>query len=320
MTPTVSIVLPTFNRLQFLREAVDSVFAQSYLEWELIIADDGSDGETLAYLAALEQLPRVKLLRLAHTGNPGAVRNAALRQARGRFVAFLDSDDIWMPDKLTMQLAAHTACAARRWSYTALMRIDAAGAPMRDGQGTGWVPHEGAIFEQLLSIEAAVATPSVLVERGLLEQAGGFDEQQRYFEDYDLWLRLSLLSDVIVVNKPLIKVRNHAQHYSADRISVYQARFRLLDKIAGQATTTRLHALLRMECAKNAASLALVSAIAGRRVYALQMLWRSRQCAWHSSVWWSKAGHTCARALAPVWLQVAVRRHRRHRRTLAAAP
>jgi len=319
MSPTVSIILPTFNRLQFLRDTVDSVLAQTHQDWELVVADDGSGGETLAYLAVLEQSSRVRVLRLPHSGNPSAVRNAALREARGQYIAFLDSDDIWMPDKLSAQLAAHAACAGRRWSYTALKRIDAAGAPMRDGQGTGWVPHEGAIFEQLLSIEAAVATPSVLVERALLQEAGGFDEQQRYFEDYDLWMRLSLLSDVIVINTPLIKVRNHAQHYSADRVSVYQARFRLLDKIAGHAKTPRLRAVLRMERAKNAASLALVSAIAGRRVYALQMLWRSRQCAWNSSAWWPKAGSTFARVLAPSWLQEVVRKRRRRRRALAAA-
>jgi len=319
MEPRVSVVLPTFNRLRFLREAVDSVFAQTYQDWELIVADDGSGAETLAYLAGLEASPRVKLTRLMHTGNPGAVRNAALRQARGQFIAFLDSDDLWMPDKLQLQLAAHDACAARRWSYTALARIDATGAPMQDGQGAGWVPHEGGIFEQLLCIEAAVATPSVLVERALLEQAGGFDEEQQYFEDYDLWLRLSLLSDVIVINTPLIKVRNHAQHYSADRVAVYQARFRLLDKIADHANTPRLRATLSMERAGNAARLALVSAIAGRRLYALKMLWRSRQCAWRSAAWWRTAGSTCARALTPNWLQEAVRKRRQRRRALAAA-
>jgi glycosyltransferase involved in cell wall biosynthesis len=319
MTPTVSIVLPTFNRLPFLRESVDSVFAQTLQEWELIIADDGSEDDTLVYLAVLERLPRVKVLRLAHTGNPGAVRNAALRQADGRFVAFLDSDDLWMPDKLHRQLAAHAARPDRRWSYTALQRIDAAGEPMRDGLGMGWVPHEGAIFEQLLTIEAAVATPSVMVERQLLDQVGAFDEQQSYFEDYELWLRLSLRSDVIVVNQPLIKVRNHAQHYSADRVGVYRARFRLLDKMAGYALTPRLRALLRLEHAKNAASLAFVSAIAGRRFLALRMLWRSRQCAWHSAAWWSKAGSTLVRVWAPSWLQSYVRRRRSSRRAQAAA-
>ena len=236
-------------------------------------------------------------------------------------MAFLDSDDIWMPEKLSLQLAAHAAHASNGDGAT--LRLCALTLRVRrcvTVRGTGWVPHQGAIFEQLLSIDAAVATPSVLVERRLLDLAGGFDEQQPFFEDYDLWLRLSLLSDVIVINLPLIKIRNHGQHYSADRISVYQARFRLLDKIARHAKTTRLRAMLRTERAKNAASLAFVSAIAGRRVYALQMLWRSRQCAWHSSAWWSKAASTCARVLAPAWLREAVRRHRRNRRALAAAP
>jgi glycosyltransferase involved in cell wall biosynthesis len=317
MVPAVSIVLPTFNRLQFLRESVDSVFAQTLQEWELIIADDGSDAETLAFLSTLEQMPRVKLLRLTHTGSPSAVRNAALREAHGRYVAFLDSDDVWMPDKLQVQTAAHQTCPGRRWSYTALERIDAAGEPMRDGLGTGWVPHQGAIFEQLLTIDAAVATPTVMVDRQLMDQAGGFDEQQPFFEDYELWLRLSLLSEVIVIDTPLVKVRNHGQHYSADRVRVYQARFRLLEKIADRAQTPRLRALLQLERAKTAASLALVAAVAGRRLLALRMLWRSRLCAWQSRVWWPKAGSTLARALAPSWLQEVVRRHRRHRRAQA---
>jgi glycosyltransferase involved in cell wall biosynthesis len=318
MTPMVSIVLPTFNRLQFLRESVESVFAQTLKDWELIIADDGSDAETLAYLAALEVTPGVRLLRLAHSGSPSKVRNTALRESRGQYVAFLDSDDVWMPDKLRLQVAAHQACPERRWSYTALERIDAAGEPMRDGLGTGWVSHQGAIFEQLLTIEAAVATPSVMVDRRLLEQAGGFDEQQAYFEDYELWLRLSLLSEVILIDAPLIKVRIHGQHYSADRVSVYQARFRLLAKLAGHAQTPRLSALLRLERAKNSASLALVSAIAGRRLFALRMLWRSRLYAWHSGIWWHKAGSTLVRVLAPSWLQDVARKHRRNRRAQAA--
>jgi glycosyltransferase involved in cell wall biosynthesis len=318
MTPTVSIILPTFNRLPFLREAVESVMAQTHQDWELIVADDGSDEETLQYLAALEQMPRVRVLRLTHSGNPSAVRNAALREAHGKYIAFLDSDDIWMPHKLTMQLAAHAACAERGWSYTALERIDAAGAPMRDRQGGRWIAHEGAIFEQLLTIEAAVATPSVLVEKRLLQLAGGFDEQQRYFEDYDLWLRLSLLSDVILVNAALIKVRNHGEHYSADRVSVYEARFRLLEKIAANATTPRLRSLLRQESAKNAADLALAAAVAGRKAYAVQMLWRSRHGARGHRWWWSKAVSTCVRVAAPSRLQRALRNHKRERRALAA--
>ena len=313
MTPRVSIILPTFNRLRYLRQAVDSVFAQTFQEWELIIADDGSDGETAGYLAEAAEFPRVRVLSFAHSGNPGAVRNAALRVARGEYVAFLDSDDVWMPAKLEVQLAAHASCAARRWSYTALRRIDADGKPMRDGLGLNWVPYEGAIFEQLLTLAAAVAMPSVIADRRLLEEAGGFDEEQQFFEDYDLWLRLSLLSDVTVINEPLVLVRNHREHYSVDRIRVYEARFKLLDKMSRHTDTARLRALLKLERAKNAAALALVSAAAGRRMHALAMLWGSRECAWQHRDWWRKARATLAYALAPLWLREAVRRHRRGR-------
>jgi glycosyltransferase involved in cell wall biosynthesis len=320
MTPTVSIVLPTFNRLQFLRAAVDSVFNQTFSGWELIIADDGSNAETLAFLAQLESREQVRLLRMTHSGNPGAVRNAAIRAARGRYVAFLDSDDVWLPDKLRLQVAAHAACPNRRWSYTALARIDAGGLPMRDGLGLNWTPHEGDIFEPLLTLAASVATPTVMIERHLLQELGGFDEQQPYFEDYDLWLRLSLQSDVILVDVPLALIRNHSEHYSSDRIRVYEARFRLLDKNSAHVGSPRLRDAMRIARATTAGSLALVAAVAGMRGYALRMLWRSRFCALKSRMWWPRAASTVLRIVLPYWLQETARKRRRHRRTLAAAP
>jgi glycosyltransferase involved in cell wall biosynthesis len=317
MMPVVSVVLPTFNRLPYLRQAVDSVFAQTFKEWELIIADDGSDSRTSAYLLTLANLSRVKLLRLPHTGNPSAVRNAALREAQGRYVAFLDSDDVWLTRKLDIQLATHAASTACRWSYTAPTRIDASGQPMRDGVGLPWIPYNGPIFEQLLTFEAVIATPTVIAERRLLEQVGGFDEQQPFYEDYDLWLRLSLLSDVVAINEPLTLVRTHSKHYSADRVRVYESRFRLLEKMSHHAATGRLQSTLGMERAKNAASLAMAYAIAGRRAEALRMLWRSRECSRHQPKWWRNARLILVQAIAPTWLREVVRRIRRLGRTLA---
>ena len=101
-TPLVSVIVPTFNRLLYLRPAVASVFAQTLVDWELIIADDGSDEHTRAYLSALQSEPRVSIIWLPHCGNPAAVRNRALRQARGEYLAFLDSDD----DETRTSLAA----------------------------------------------------------------------------------------------------------------------------------------------------------------------------------------------------------------------
>jgi hypothetical protein len=307
---SVSVILPTFNRLQYLRPAVRSVFAQTFHDWHLIIADDGSEAETTAYLARLAHLPHVTLIRLSHTGNPSVVRNAALREARGEYVAFLDSDDIWLPTKLEVQVAVQKASGARRWSYSAENLIDANGRLISGDGAHGRVLPDGAIFEQLLTLEAAVSTPCVLAERHLIEDVGGFDESQPYFEDYDLWLRLSLRSEVAAINEPLVLVRNHAEHYSADRVGVYHARFRLLEKMAGMAASSRHHAILRIERAKTAAALASVHAGLGHRADALKLLWRSRECAWRGHGWWSKAGTTFSRAIAPSWLRAAVRRCR----------
>src|SRR6185312_17059667 len=92
-TPLVSVVLPTFGRLHYLRPTVDCIRRQSFEDWELLVADDGSDAETREYLRALATESRVRVIWLAHTGVPAIVRNTALHEARGEYVAFLDSDD-----------------------------------------------------------------------------------------------------------------------------------------------------------------------------------------------------------------------------------
>jgi len=305
--PSVSIVLPTFNRLLFLREAVESVLAQTFSDWHLFIADDGSEPETVAYLADLEGLQRITVIRLSHTGNPAAVRNAALREANGEYIAFLDSDDLWLPKKLEVQVAAQRASTSRRWSYSAEELIDANGEVITLGDARGHMLLDGAVFEQLLTMRVAVSTSCVLAERGLIAEAGGFDEGQFYFEDYDLWLRLSLHSEVTAIDEPLVQIRSHTEHYSADRVGVYRARFRMLEKTARMAVSSRQHTIARIEHAKTAAALAKVLAGLGHRTEALRMLWKSRERAWRDDQWWSSAARTLSYVFAPSWLRSSVR-------------
>src|SRR5450432_3348416 len=118
--------MPTFNRLEFLPGAVESVLAQSFTDWELLISDDGSDDETRTYLQSLHD-PRIKLLFQSHTGRPAVISNLALRAARGKYVAFLDSDDLWLPGKLQAQIESLTRHASRKWSYTRYSQIDSSG-------------------------------------------------------------------------------------------------------------------------------------------------------------------------------------------------
>jgi glycosyltransferase involved in cell wall biosynthesis len=315
--PLVSVVLATFDRLNYLRPAIDSVFAQTFDNWELIVADDGSGEETSRYLETIGANPRVRVLRLTHTGNPSRVRNAALKESRGQYVAFMDSDDVWLPDKLDRQLGSQRASRCR-WSYTALLRANDCGEVLAsEYPGRRAVP-AGSILKQLLTLEVAIATAAVMVERDLLVEVGGFDDQQLFFEEYDLWLRLNLRSEVCAIAEPLVLVRNHDQHYSADRIGAYQARLRLLDKFTDMAAREDLGEVVRCERAKSAAALAAVLAARGQGMEALRMLWQSRTCALRNRRWWRQAAATVGRAMAPAWLRTVVRNHRARGRSSAS--
>jgi glycosyltransferase involved in cell wall biosynthesis len=310
--PAVSIILPTYDRLQFLRAAIDSVAAQSFGDWELIVADDGSGEETREYLKSIATRERTTVLSLAHTGNPGAARNHALKIARGEYIAFLDSDDVWMPNKLEIQLAVMQACADRQWSYTALRRIDAAGNTMADEPLRRWHPYEGFIFEALLTMQAVVAMPTVMVKRALLESVGAFDTRQELYEDYDLWLRLALRSDVGVLNEPLACVRNHAYHYSYSGARALEARCQLLEKLLRTVNNPSLHRTVRRERARCLSNLANAHAADGNRSKAAAILASSAARESRTANWWWAAAKLFLRPLVPARF----RRMRHARRTL----
>jgi glycosyltransferase involved in cell wall biosynthesis len=297
-SPQVSIILPTFNRLEYLQAAVDSVFAQTFTDWELIVADDGSDAETAGWLASLAAAPRVSVLRLPHTGNPGAVRNAGLRAARGEYVAFLDSDDVWLPQKLARQLASLGEHPQRIWSHTAFAVIDDAGQPAGGSQQHSWPAAEGWVLESLVRMELVIAPASVVVRRQALEQLGGFDVAQRACEDYDLWLRLARLSELDGVEEILtLKRSQQAPFYTS--AMVFEDRGRALEKLLAANDDPALRAVLCRERARVAAGLARVHAICGGRWAALRTLAKSSPYAWGYGEWWLCGAEAAVRAAAP---------------------
>lgn len=295
--PAVSVVLPTFNRLNYLRPAVDSVFAQTFADWELIVVDDGSEGETAAYLTALENRPRVTLIRLAHTGNPGVVRNAGWRAARGEYIAFLDSDDVWLPRKLASQVRSLASHPERGWSHTAFAVIDefhtSAGASAR-----WWPADQGWILDRIITMETVIAMPSVIVRRGLLEQVGGFDVGQRMCEDYDLWLRLAAVSQIDGVPEMLLLVRRHREHFHRNPV-VFEELDRALMKQLAVSTDPRLQSILSRQRAKVAVRWARSLAVDGRRRAAWQTLLSSSRYAWGYGEWWLRGTEAAVRAAAP---------------------
>lgn len=313
--PTVSIILPTFNRLKYLRLAVDSVLAQSFADWELIIADDGSDGETRSFLTTVATAPRVKMLWLPHTGRPSTVRNAALREATGEYVAFLDSDDLWLPSKLEVQIRSLRCHGTRQWAYAGFTIVDGSGAPRPDGNDRRWPCPEGWIFESLLKMQAIVAAPTVVACRSLVEHLGGFDEGLRVCEDYDLWLRLASRSEVDVIRESLVHVRRHCEHY-ADDLSALEGWKSVLEKTRGGDLDRHLQFIVQGEVAKVSSLIARRHAMSGDRSGVLQTLLRSWRHSWRYRQWWLGAIAAIARLFVPAGMYRAVRECRRRANAL----
>jgi glycosyltransferase involved in cell wall biosynthesis len=204
--PRVSVIIPTYNRATLVKRALESVLAQRFQDFEVIVADDGSTDDTAAVVAAYA--PRVKLLSLPHSGLPSVARNAALREASGELIAFLDSDDQCLPERIERQVEVLAASpqiglACSNAVVERLGQGKAAERYLRAGQGKS-----GRVLPELLR-DNFVITSTATVRRAILERTGPFCENPRLRarEDYDLWLRVAAVAEV---------------HYDADPLAIYR--------------------------------------------------------------------------------------------------
>lgn len=210
--PEISVIIPTWNRARLLLETIASVRAQTFTDWELIVVDDGSNDDTAAAVASLAD-PRIRLLQLPHTGDVAALRNAGVAAARGTLLAFLDSDDLWEPDKLRAQREAmreamrEAGGAAEAWSYTGYSLVDEQLRPIPFRAGS-FQPRSGHILRELLALEANVTICTLMATRALVDEVGGFDVAAGR-DDYDFTLRLAARAPATAVPQTLVRVRQH---------------------------------------------------------------------------------------------------------------
>ncbi len=232
MVPSVSVIVPTYNRWPSVVAAVDSVLAQSYRDFELIVVDDGSSDGSAAELAKF-----AGQLRYFHQEHRGvsAARNLGARQSRGRLIAFLDSDDLWQPDKLKIQVGFLEDHPDVRICQTDEVWIRHG---VRVNPKLKHRKPSGDIFAQ--SLELCLVSPSaVMMTRELFDRSGGFDESLPVCEDYDLWLRIARDYPVALIEQPLVvKHGGHADQLShslwgMDRYRVIALQKLLRSGIAG---------------------------------------------------------------------------------------
>lgn len=229
--PSVSVIIPTYNRCDFVREAMASVLAQTFQDFELIVVDDGSTDGTAD---VVREFPRIRYLSQENRG-VSAARNVGVALSRGELIAFLDSDDLWQPQKLATQVAffamrpdAHICQTEEVWLRNGV-RVNPRNKHRKPS---------GDIFAASLHL-CLVSPSAVMMRRELFDHMGGFDEELPACEDYDLWLRISAHNPVHLIDEALvIKRGGHADQLSHRFWGMDRFRVAALSKLLGADVLT----------------------------------------------------------------------------------
>ncbi len=200
--PTVSVVVATYNYGQYLAQALDSICAQSFTDWEAIVVDDGSTDDTQAVMEPYLNDVRFKYIRTEHVGQPVA-KNTGIRVARGIYIAFLDADDAWLPEKLALQVERMDRGPAIGVVYGRRQWIDSVGRPLQRSER---VMRRGNVLPFMFR-DNFVCFSSAMVRREAFEQCGVFNEQIPLAIDYDLWLRIAAGWKFDYVDEPVVLYR-----------------------------------------------------------------------------------------------------------------
>jgi len=207
--PLVSIIIPTYNRCSLLVEAIASVESQTYRNWELIISDDGSTDDTLATIEKIAE-PRIRVLSLPHTGHIGKVMNAGAQLSKGEWLAFHNSDDVWLPRKLELQFKTLQK-EKKRWIYGGYELMDENKITIHRPT-LKFIPYRGMMVKEIIQTKTAITICSILMEKKLFDEIGGFCEDPRllYRGDFEFTLRLAMQAEAAVVREIVLRVREHA--------------------------------------------------------------------------------------------------------------
>lgn len=257
-TPAVSVIIPAYNCARLIGETLSSVFAQTLTDYEVIIVNDGSP-DTKELEKVLQPFSaRLNYIEQKNSGPAGA-RNTAINAARGEFVAFLDSDDIWLPSYLAEQLEV-----LRADSSIAVVSADATlfGDSTLAGQTflQLWPSHEPVTVSKLLTMRCAVLTSCVVARKARLIGAGLFDTRFMRSEDYDLWLRLAHKGERFAYNhKVLARHRVHGASLAADEKSLFESQIAVYQKLSqADEVSDELRQLIARQIERCEADIALL--------------------------------------------------------------
>jgi len=225
--PIVSVVIPTYNRAHVLTRAIQSVLNQTYQDFEIIVVDDHSTDNTEEVVKSFND-PRIRYIRHEENRGAAAARNTGIMVAKGEFIAFQDSDDEWLPEKLEKQMQVFESASAKVGVvYTAMLRVQ--------GRERIYIPSSkvkrkgGYIHDNLLEGNF-VGTPTAVVKRECLKLSGVFDERLPRLQDWELFIRISKAYEFKCVDEPLVVSHSTPDSISANQATLIEALILILEK------------------------------------------------------------------------------------------
>lgn len=224
--PEISVIVPTYNYAHFIGDCLDSIFAQTYKDFEVIVIDDGSTDDTARVLEKYKG--EIRYIYQENKGLPAA-RNTGIQAAQGEYLAFLDSDDLWLPEKLDEQIRF-----LRNDTDMGIIFSDASAFNEKGMIRKSILKEEnictGFCFQRLFMGNYLVM-PTVMIRKRCLVESGLFDESLTAVEDYDLWLRISLFYKIGFVDKVLAMYRVHPSNMSGDFCRLMDNEIKVIQKI-----------------------------------------------------------------------------------------
>ena len=221
----ISVIIPTYNYAKYLPRAIDSVLAQTYKDFEIIVVDDGSTDHTKEVL-----MPYVDKIRYIYQPNQGisAARNRGLKESQGRWIAFLDADDSWIPEKLALQIdiPAKDPLVKLIYGKVILFREDGTvveNYPTRD---------PGRNAQELAERLGYLPTSTIMASKDIIMKVGSFDEDLPTSEDVDLWVRIARVAKIYEVNEPILAYHyNHGGNTTSNEMKMYEGWVRFHYKV-----------------------------------------------------------------------------------------
>jgi len=218
----VSVVLPLYNRENAVINALQSVLEQSYSNFEVIVVDDCSTDRSAAMVEMIDD-KRLQLLRHSENKGAAAARNTGIRAAKGEFIAFQDSDDWWLPEKLALQMQVFTEAGDDVGVvYSAFRRHRDKKAAIIPGEEFAQLPKSGSITESLL-LKNFITIQAAVVRSRCFEKAGYFNEQLKRFHDWELWLRISRYFNFAYIDRVLVELYYSEASISAEQEDLIEA-------------------------------------------------------------------------------------------------